>query len=261
MKLMNAEASELANKIEAEANEINLAAEAILFQYDTEEIIQPGDMSILRLAGIADRDKLQSERARITRVQRNLEAAGTHSQFEQAKDRLKLATELHDEQRPVLEQKLSDLQRELQKLDREKKRAEDWVDGYKQARQRLADVQHLPEFVRAQYQQSKMLAEDGIKRQILDRESRLQMIAGVLETDHGSREAISHAQSFAKHLLPGDGLGNSSISYDAWNDYKQQLDAERLVLEQEQADLKTQLDERMADALRLTRFYLDQIPD
>lgn len=260
-------AKDLANRMELEAEKISLAAEQILFETAKEDdriSLDSSQASVLRMAGLSSYHDLERARLRILAVKAHMINAGSNQQFAEAKKRLSNAVVRNEKLRPELESKIAELQAQLTKMEREQSEAQRVLNGYESARTALTVLQLLPKFIADRFNHLKLLACQGIKKSIAERESRLRVIDGVVATPADSDSALGHARTSAPHMVIKQVVGSRTIfkvDEHSWALYVQQLQFERPEVEALLEELQQQLEEKLSKLEQSKTFYIDQLPD
>ncbi|MEX2171342.1 MAG: hypothetical protein WD851_18625 [Pirellulales bacterium] len=166
-------AATLVDRLLSETEQIAIAAEDILDRHvATGEPIDGAEMRIVRLAGFDDREKIQSQVFRLTRVQTLRGVAGSKSHYEATCSELAAAVEAERKEAPALRAELEKIELRLFQLSKAIESAESKKFPMDQARETLRDPKVLPAHVDALYTQHVNLGKWRLKKLIAQAENR-----------------------------------------------------------------------------------------
>lgn len=238
------------------------AAMALLLSAADGAELTSEELAFLRAAGIDDATR-RREVARLTRVVKLYQAAGTSAQRKAAADRLAL---VQAELGPIVakaQAEIDRLQGEIRKAESDLLAAKAEAERRDNAAQQLTSESVLPEFVRGQLKDNHKAESDcEASRTVRETEQRLKVIAGVLKlTDADGMKLHAQAQQMAGRDLftrTGDGgaMINPKVCPMKWAEYLAQLREEVPGLEAQLAAANKELEIFRREAQQLREFWL-----
>lgn len=269
-------AAAIAERLQGEADEMLRAAEEILFNADGPYSFTPAQITVLRAAGLADRDLIEQELGRINSVRNHMATAGTESEFAAAEERLAAAVAEEKLLRPELEATVKAAEQKLGALLAELTTAQAAVDRRRQAREVLQSDNLLPKFAKEEIELNERCNCTDIRHEIAQLDARVTVIRAVSELEPSN--AIHYCRNIDEQNrdLPGyfplcekkqttypEGL--TSVSYKVidsnFASHKRELLAELPEVEAQREAALAELKRRRDSMQSCRQWYVAQLGD
>jgi hypothetical protein len=244
--------------------EVLQAAEDILWELAKSGIPPTWrEIEILKAAGVNDKNDLDREVGRVTRVKQLLQAAGTQSQWTAAEKELIESTREENSRRPGLEQKLAKIQAELDALGTRTRAAQQTIGAFNGAREHLQDPLLMPAFIRESHAADVHAVQLRHHKRIGELETELSVIDGLskieLGTIKGNDQALLHAETAAPDVIARDIQGRKRVDANAWAGYVKRRRSRRVPIEMELTELRALRDADIAKLRGQLDYYINKL--
>jgi hypothetical protein len=190
-----------------------------------------------------DRDEIRRQIARAASARQLLREAGTAQQYAQAQRNLDAAAAAHREQRLALEEKLREIERQLDALEEAEARALERWEAMRAARRQLRSK--APPHVEARHKALHAAARREWKQRLHEDRERLKRIERMLDVDYtadvaratrGGEAQLRQGVARYCEALPEDHpafprpmrepAGEFTVSVEGWEEHRRELEEE-----------------------------------
>lgn len=264
-------AADLAKRMLTEASEIALAAEQILWQTEPPYDFSAADLTVLRMAGFTQQEKLNGEIRRIGSVKRHLADAGSPSEFAAAEKSVSTTQAAEKRLTPQLEATIREAQAKLNEIRIARQGAEARLTKMESARVALRSDTVLPTFCVEEVNVNYRHRLAVYKQRIAELVSRLNVIDQVLLLDSNSARAKLYAEKVDREQQHNDlvqpllkvredgRFRSSTLDAGRFAQHRQELRLERGQVASELAEAREAFEQRKLECDVPREFYLRKL--
>jgi hypothetical protein len=277
-KLKSPAADTAVDQITGDLAMLHAAAEQIIWELEPEQVPTAAQRKILKQVGIETRDDVMGECGRVAAVRELMAQSGSPEAYRAAELDAIEAARFEAERRPALEEKLAEIQAQLDELAEGREQAEEVLESFQHARARLRLPQMLPRHVRDAWESDQQAVRTRHRKKISEVEVELTVLVGLERIDLGTADGVKAARLHCESAQPNlitrtlsqlppqahllhdpNGHWQEQFSVEGFRTYRERRLAERPKLEAKLAKLRADLDRELSEVAALLDHYVKQL--